>query len=296
MGILSQLPHILGLSISYIYNLIARDISTLISIPQFMIQNGYNLSVQNWSIVLPFIFYSLYIYWVSSEKGRDWMKSYLIPITFFSVMFLQVLLKTLLNIKKNLNFQAFLEVTNSSFVIIFMGIVIFAYLIRSSPYKQAKGLLERSYPIFVVIFHLIGSSFLATQTTCNYVPHIHLMGLILCVSGVSLNVASLWQLKHSFSIMVEVRKLVRTGVYRFFRHPLYTGEMTHLLGLCLLFNNPFAYSFFRVVLLMQVSRALLEERKLAHHLPEYRLYKQKTGFIIPKVTTLFRLRPAKCKK
>ena len=287
MGILSQLPHILGLSISYIYNLIARDISTLISIPKFMIQNGYNLSVQNWSIVLPFIFYSLYIYWVSSEKGRDWMKSYLIPITFFSVMFLQVLLKTLLNIKKNLNFQAFLEVTNSSFVIIFMGIVIFAYLIRSSPYKQAKGLLERSYPIFVVIFHLIGSSFLATQTTCNYVPHIHLMGLILCVSGVSLNVASLWQLKHSFSIMVEVRKLVRTGVYRFFRHPLYTGEMTHMLGLSLLFNNQFAYSLFRVILLMQLSRALLEERKLSHYLPEYQQYKQEVGFIFPKIKTLW---------
>ena len=86
--------------------------------------------------------------------------------------------------------------------------------------------------------------------------------------------------------MVEVRKLVNTGVYRFLRHPLYTGEMTHLLGVCLLFNNPYAYSFFRVVLLMQLSRAKLEERKLSLNLPEYRIYKQNTGFIFPKFRTL----------
>ena len=295
MGIITHIYSIFSLTIAYIYNLIARDISTLIDIPKFMIQESYTLSINNWSIVLPLLFFSLCIYWLSLENGRNWMKNYLIPVSFFSIMFLRVIANTLLHIQKNFTFRAVLELSNSFFVILFMGIVIFSYLIRSSPAKQAKGLLESFYPIFVVIFHLIGATLLATTTTSHYVPHIHLIGLILCVSGVTLNVASLWQLKSSFSIMVEVRKLVNTGVYRFFRHPLYTGEMTHLLGLCLLFNNPFAYSFFRVVLLMQVSRALLEERKLSRHLPEYQLYKQKTGFIFPKLNILSRLRPAKCR-
>ena len=296
MGIITHIYNLFSLTITFIYTLIVRDISTLIDIPKFMIQQSYTLSIDNWSIALPLLFFSLCIYWLSLEKGRNWMKNYLIPITFFSVMFLRVVANTLLHMQKNFTFRAILELTNSFFVILFMGIVIFSYLIRSSPAKQARGLLESFYPIFVVIFHLIGATLLATKTSSHYVPHIHLIGLILCVSGVTLNLASLWQLKSSFSIMVEVRKLVNKGVYRFFRHPLYTGEMTHLLGLCLLFNNHFAYSFFRVVLVMQVSRALLEERKLARNLPEYRIYKQKTGFIIPKITTLFKLRPIKCSK
>jgi len=276
MGIITHIYHIFSLTIAYIYKLIALDISTLIDIPKFMIQESYTLSIHNWSIVLPLLFFSLYIYWLSLENGRNWMKNYLIPVSFFSIMFLRVVANTLLHIQKNLTFRAILELSNSFFVILFMGIVIFSYLIRSSPAKQAKGLLEGFYPIFVVIFHLIGATLLATKTTAHYVPHIQLIGLILCVSGVTLNVASLWQLKSSFSIMVEVRKLVNTG--------------------CLLFNNPFAYSFFRVVLLMQVSRALLEERKLSHNLPEYRVYRQKTGFIFPKIKTLLRLLPTKARK
>ena len=288
MVIITQIFHIFSIAFTYIYTTIARDISTLIEIPKFMIQESYTLSIHNWSIALPLLFFSLCIYWLSLENGRNWMKNYLIPISFFSIMFLRVIVNTLLNMPKNFTFRATLELSNSFFVMLFMGIVIFSYLIRSSPAKQARGLLEEFYPIFVVVFHLIGATLLATRTTAHYVPHIQLIGLILCVSGVTLNVAALWQLKSSFSIMVEVRKLVNTGVYRFFRHPLYTGEMTHLLGLCLLFNNPFAYSFFRVVLVMQVSRALLEERKLARHLPEYHLYKQKTGFIFPKLNILSR--------
>jgi protein-S-isoprenylcysteine O-methyltransferase Ste14 len=241
----------------------------------------------NWSIILPFVFFFLYSYWVSPRDGRNWMDNYLIPISFFLFMFLRVLIPPLFNQKTNMDLRAILGLVNSVFVAIFMGIVVFSYIIRSDPKKEAVGLWERFYPMFVVIFHLVGTSMLATNTKMNYVPPIYLTGLILCVSGITLNIASLWQLKNSFSIMVEVRKLVNTGAYRFIRHPLYTGELVHLLGVSLLFNNRFSYSFFVVVLTMQLSRAKLEERKLSLCLPEYRIYKQQTGFIFPRLGTLW---------
>lgn len=202
-------------------------------------------------------------------------------------MFLRVLSTTLFNLKKAFSLPIVLGMINSYFVIIFMGMVVFAYVIRSIPRKQATGLWERSFPIFVVIFHLIGAHLISTKTKCNYIPAVYLAGLAFCVIGVTLNIAALWQLKRSFSIMVEVRKLVNTGVYRFIRHPLYTGELTHLVGVCLLFNNKYSYSFLIIVVIMQLSRAKLEERKLALHLPEYRQYMAETGFIFPKIKTLF---------
>ncbi len=274
--------------VAYLLKTISNDFSTFIKIPRYTIESVYKLSIQYWNFFLPFLFFLSFIYWVSNSEGKIWIKNYFIPVSFFFIMFLRILVNILVNLNKNFNLQALLGLINSFFVLIFMGIVIFSYLVRSSPKKQARGFWESFFPMFVVIFHLIGSFLLATQSKSNYVSGIYLTGLVLCVIGVALNITSIWQLKKSFSIMVEVRKLVNTGVYRFLRHPLYTGEMTHLLGVCLLFNNPFAYSFFRVVIIMQLSRAKLEERKLAKFIPEYRIYKQKTGFIFPKIKIPFR--------
>jgi len=251
------------------------------------IQGIFQTLIDNWSMILPLLFFSLFIYWISPEEGRQWIKNYPVPIIFFLIMFLRVLITTLFSLKTQLSFPSVLGIVNSLFVAIFMGIVVFSYIIRSAPKRQAQGVLERFYPVFVVVFHLMGTSILSTHTKSNYVPWVYITGLILCVSGITLNIASLWQLKNSFSVMVEVRKLVNTGVYRLIRHPLYTGELIHLLGVCMLFNNRFSYLFFIVVTIMQLSRAKLEERKLSMHLPEYRLYKQQTGFIFPRLGILW---------
>ncbi|MEW5803943.1 MAG: isoprenylcysteine carboxylmethyltransferase family protein [bacterium] len=253
------------------------------------LENIFNFCLENWSIIVPLVFFSLYIYWVSPEDGRNWIKNYPLPIIFFLVMLIRGLVPTIFSLKAqaHVTLPSILGLVNSIFVSIFMGIVVFSYIIRSTPKKQAQGVLERFYPVFVVGFHLIGTSILSTNTKSNYVPTVYLIGLIFCVVGITLNIASLWQLKNSFSVMVEVRKLINTGAYRFIRHPLYTGELTHLLGVCMLFNNRFSYSFFIVVSIMQLSRAKLEERKLSMHLPEYRVYKQNTGFIFPRLGTLW---------
>jgi protein-S-isoprenylcysteine O-methyltransferase Ste14 len=250
----------------------------------------------NWSIFLPMVFFSLYIYWVATEDDRNWMNNYPIPIIFFLVMLLRVLLPTAatlvsLGLKSQITFSSILGLINSVFVAIFMGVTIFSYIIRSAPRKQAVGVWvgvwEKFWPIFVVGFHLIGASLLSTHTHTNYLVGTYFTGLIFCVCGITLNIASLWQLKNSFSIMVQVRKLVNTGAYRFIRHPLYTGELIHLFGVSLLFNNRYSYIFFVVVTIMQLSRAKLEERKLSANLPEYRIYKQQTGFIFPRIGTLW---------
>ncbi|MGA1870199.1 MAG: methyltransferase [bacterium] len=244
----------------------------------------FNLALQKKEIVIP-LFVGLIIYLILPRTGKKWVQNYLIPISFFSFIFLRTLFLTIMSLKGgvHLSYVGIIVLINKSLLIIFMGITIFSYIIRLSPDHSAKGIWEKYYPTFVFALHIMGAHFISVYTKINVVPIFFVIGLTLCFFGLILDITSLWHLRKSFSITVEVRKLVNKGPYKYVRHPLYTGEVIYWLGLTLLFNNRIIYVFFIVILITQISRALLEEHKLFKHVDEYCTYKQATGFILPKV-------------
>jgi protein-S-isoprenylcysteine O-methyltransferase Ste14 len=69
------------------------------------------------------------------------------------------------------------------------------------------------------------------------------------------------------------------------RHPLYTGEILHLLGIAILSTKPAGLYLFAVALALQVIRARIEERKFLKGVPEYRDYMASTGFLWPKLAS-----------
>lgn len=245
--------------------------------------------------ILIFLFLSLFIYLILNRKGKKWVQNYLIPISFFSFMFLRTLFLTIFSLKEGitLSFISIVALINKSLLIIFMGIIIFSYIIRLSPDQPAKGLWERFYPTAVFTFHIIGAHFLGIYTKINFVPTLFVIGFTLCFFGLILDVTSLWHLRRSFSIVVEVRKLVNKGPYKYIRHPIYTGEVIYWLGLAMLFNNRFFYLFFIAILITQISRAILEEHKLSRYLDEYPNYKLGAGFILPNVKNLLTVKNKK---
>ncbi|MBI5299312.1 MAG: hypothetical protein HY877_03335 [Deltaproteobacteria bacterium] len=100
--------------------------------------------------------------------------------------------------------------------------------------------------------------------------------------GDCLMVLSMVYLKNSFSILTEVRNFVRSGPYRWVRHPLYVGEITATIGFCIfLFSwvNVFLTLAFIVCLWL---RASFEEAKITPIFPEYAEYKKTTGMFFPK--------------
>ena len=233
-------------------------------------------------IVLSFC---LLIYLFLPKKSRYWVERYLIPISFFSLMFFRTVYLTIIGIRGSLalSYISIVGLIDKTLLIVFMGILIFSYIIRISPDQPAEGIWERFYPAIVFILHIMGAHFIAIYTKINYVSYFFVTALSLCFIGLVLIIASLWQLRRSFSIMVEVRKLIINGPYKYIRHPIYTGEAIYWLGMTLLFNNRFAYGFFIAILVTQISRALLEEHKLSKYLEEYGSYKKRTGFIIPRL-------------
>jgi protein-S-isoprenylcysteine O-methyltransferase Ste14 len=162
-----------------------------------------------------------------------------------------------------------------------------AFLTRVRSKSVAKGFMEGVFPLLIS-----GLPFLIAMTEPNFdewMPpesrgHLgtHLAVLILLVLGTSLNVAGLFALRRSFTIMAEARALVRTGPYRSIRHPLYTSHFVVFLANTLVHFHLSTIALYVVFVAGQVVRARMEERKLVATFPEYEEYRRTTGMFLPR--------------
>lgn len=186
--------------------------------------------------------------------------------------------------------------------ILFDALVFASYLMRLEPRRRAKGFWETVYPLATILLPVLGITLLAIPGVRELVPTYdfrelaieydlsptflvlaHVAALMIGVIGATLSIIALWSLKRSFSLMAEVRELVRTGLYRKIRHPLYMAEIIHGLSIATLSASPVGLWLFVIVLAMQVVRAKIEEHKFLQTIPEYSEFKNNTGFLWPKL-------------
>jgi len=184
--------------------------------------------------------------------------------------------------------------------ILFDLLIVFSYLIRVKPVSEkgkAQGFRERWYPILTVLTPMIFFTYLLYYPIPiendplfrnlyqypGFVYTVVLAGFLFSLVGCTLSSIVLWRLRNSFSLMVEVRQLVTTGMYKYIRHPLYFSELTHALGTTLLLLNSLTLSIYILFFILEVIRAKFEERKFLVVLPEYAEYKARTGFFFPKL-------------
>jgi protein-S-isoprenylcysteine O-methyltransferase Ste14 len=106
--------------------------------------------------------------------------------------------------------------------------------------------------------------------------------LLLNLAGLSVELWALLSLGRSFGVLVEVRKVVVEGAYRWIRHPIYLGSIIFIMGFAAA-NGSIAYFILVPVhIALIVYRARLEEGRLAESSPEYGEYRKRTGFMFPK--------------
>lgn len=104
---------------------------------------------------------------------------------------------------------------------------------------------------------------------------------LLIVAGNVLAILVLSQLRGSFSIMPEARKVVFSGLYRFIRHPLYLAEEVAAIGGLIQFMSVWTTGLLVVQLAFQLRRMHNEEILLTKVFPDYRSYKGRTARVIP---------------
>lgn len=190
--------------------------------------------------------------------------------------------------------------TNGLLITASILLFIASYFLRTAPVRPAVGLWETLYPFFCAVLPLViyhGVRFLALLPPDSglYGPASWLLGvrqsrwltwnplaMTLVLTGNTVTLLGIVSLRRSFSIMVEVRTPVYTGIYRFVRHPLYLGEITATIGILVFRFSRLNLILTLLFIALQSFRAVIEEKKLMAAVADYREYRQRTGFLFPK--------------
>lgn len=140
----------------------------------------------------------------------------------------------------------------------------------------------------IVAASLLSMSGIGTVPTGRYYPRIALFGLALIVAGLAIRWTAILTLRKYFTVDVSIasdHQLVVSGIYRFIRHPAYSGCILSFLGLSFLFSNWISM----VVVFVPITAAFLyrisveESVLLSFFGDKYNEYSARTKRLIPGV-------------
>lgn len=179
-------------------------------------------------------------------------------------------------------------------IIIFLFFLIAAMerIISMFCYKERDGKVKYRWTTYILIFSYI---FCVSIAFFEFVTKKENLNILLTSSGLfilylgfilrKLSIKSLggfWS-KHIKNIAGQ--DLIKSGPYRWVRHPYYLAVIFELIGWILLFNSILAFWFFvSIHLPLLLYRISLEEKVLLEHFgKDYQKYKSHTGILLPKI-------------
>lgn len=112
------------------------------------------------------------------------------------------------------------------------------------------------------------------------------IGLLFIVVGIVIRWIAILTLRKYFTVNVVIRndhRIIKSGIYRFIRHPSYAGSLVSFLGLGLVFVNGLSV----LVIIVPVTIAFLKRIKIEEYAlknafgEEYIAYRKSTGMLFP---------------
>jgi protein-S-isoprenylcysteine O-methyltransferase Ste14 len=144
---------------------------------------------------------------------------------------------------------------------------------------------------FRVLWALVGGGvFAASQLKRNLpMPDRTVMfwvGIALILTGIVVRAAAILTLRRYFTVQVtidEQHELVESGLYRWIRHPSYTGALISFIGLGFAFGSWLSLAIIIVAALIGFAyRIRVEEEALISHFGDrYRSYAARTRRLVP---------------
>ena len=105
------------------------------------------------------------------------------------------------------------------------------------------------------------------------------IGLCLGFIGLGGVILARYTLGRSFSVAARATELVTRGIYSRIRNPIYVSGMVFLVGLLLMWQQPYLWILLAVLIPMQIIRARREARVLEAEFGDaYREYRARTWF------------------
>jgi len=128
----------------------------------------------------------------------------------------------------------------------------------------------------------VSANFKAAFLLQSWEPVFFLFLTVIIVGG-AINLLGLLSLRKAFTITAEARLLIRQGLFKYIRHPLYAGHFVMFAGYLLFHLYWYTVMLYLIFLGGQYLRARMEERKLMSVFSEYADYRRDTGMFVPKI-------------
>ena len=154
---------------------------------------------------------------------------------------------------------------------------------RGETVARSRGLAHYVAYFFFVPYIVIGAR---PGPELDVPEPLRWVGLALIVLGVAFALWAIATLGRHYDLELEIHRdheLVRTGPYRFVRHPIYTGLALHFMGACLATGNllliagTLLVTFPALFLRAKTEEGLLRER----FGPKYEAYAREVGMLVP---------------
>jgi protein-S-isoprenylcysteine O-methyltransferase Ste14 len=112
------------------------------------------------------------------------------------------------------------------------------------------------------------------------------VGIALILIGIVIRAAAILTLRRYFTVQVTIQdshELIDRGLYRFIRHPSYTGALISFIGLGFAFGSWLSLAIIAVAALIGFGyRIRVEEQALIGHFGDrYRDYASRTKRLVP---------------
>jgi protein-S-isoprenylcysteine O-methyltransferase Ste14 len=147
----------------------------------------------------------------------------------------------------------------------------------------ARTLAHRS--LLFLGYVLLVDRWLPWPLDLRWLPDLRIAGVVVCVLGLVIAIAARRALAGNWSSAVTLKQdheLIRTGAYRFVRHPIYTGILTMCFGSAIEDGQLRGALAFAVMLAAFLIKSRREERLLVQHFPDdYPAYKRDVKALIP---------------
>jgi len=115
---------------------------------------------------------------------------------------------------------------------------------------------------------------------------LQLIGSAVFLIGMLIVFLSVLKLNRNLSVFPTPKKdgiLIETGLYKYIRHPIYTGIIVAALGFSVYSGSGFRLIVTLLLLVLFYFKSKYEEQKLTNVFSDYKAYMNRTGRFLPKL-------------